>query len=568
MYMYELVQAIPDVNTLLKLEPEQLGSKLLFLLRNRKFQSNIFHPGNLESELWPTSLLPGQQGPYPRDRQAAVSRAWAEAWAWLEGERFVVPAPEINGRNGWRMLSRRAEGFKDEDELAQHMVARTVPKQQAAVDVQPQIEHAGEAPSISPTKGVTKPRVFETATNTYVAEGTAGDGGCGTVYRVTDSDGQRYALKLLRETQSMKLKRFRNELAFCRRSNHARIIKVLDEGALVETRKMPFYVMPLYEETLRTLLRAGLVPGDVLPIFADILDGVEAAHLQGVFHRDLKPENLLVEMPDRRVVVADFGIAHFREEDLLTQVETGPGERLGNFRYSAPEQRNPAAAVDHHADIFALGLILNEMFTGEVPQGTGHRQIASAAPDFAYLDAIVEKMIRQNPKERPSSIADIKNELQLRGVGFVSQQKLDQARRAVVPASNPEDPLGGLDVKAMGFKYTPGYLLFQLQPLPPPLWMQTLTHLQSYRSFVGVAEPARIQPNDYGASVPAQPETVAEVARMVGEWVNAANAEYKQEIVKRAQQEDNRRRAALAEQRRKLEEAALANERLRQASIQ
>jgi len=146
-------------------------------------------------------------------------------------------------------------------------------------------------------------------------------------------------------------------------------------------KRLPFYVMPLYDSSLRKLMEGGVSPGDVLKLFNDILDGVEAAHLQNVFHRDLKPENLLVEMPGRRIVVADFGIAHFEEEDLFTAVKTGD-ERLANYRYSAPEQRTPGGSVDHRADIFALGLILNEMFTGELAQGTAHKLVAAADPNF------------------------------------------------------------------------------------------------------------------------------------------------------------------------------------------
>jgi len=92
---------------------------------------------------------------------------------------------------------------------------------------------------------------------------------------------------------------------------------------------------------------SGVSPSDVLTLFNDILDGVEAAHFQNVIHRDLKPENLLIKMPGRRVVVADFGVAHFEEEDLLTAVRTGVAERLANYRYSAPEQRTTARSADN-----------------------------------------------------------------------------------------------------------------------------------------------------------------------------------------------------------------------------
>jgi serine/threonine protein kinase len=109
----------------------------------------------------------------------------------------------------------------------------------------------------------------------------------------------------------------------------------------------------------------------VLPLFSGILDGVEAAHLLRVTHRDLKPENILCDEKSLPVV-ADFGIAHFEEDIIATAVKTPAGAKMANLSYSAPEQRMRGAAVDLRADIFALGLILNEMFTRSVPQGVGY----------------------------------------------------------------------------------------------------------------------------------------------------------------------------------------------------
>ena len=122
--------------------------------------------------------------------------------------------------------------------------------------------------------------------------------------------------------------------------------------------------------------------------------------------------------------MVDFGIARFTEEALFTAVETRAQDRLANFLYAAPEQRVRGRDVGPVADIYALGLILNEMFTGEVPQGSGHKRIGDVAPQYGYLDTSVDRMIRQSPAERPGSIAEIKRELIARGNEFVSQQKL------------------------------------------------------------------------------------------------------------------------------------------------
>ena len=126
--MYELAQAVTDVEVLLALEPEELGAKLLFLLRKR-FSGEMFLPSNLNNELWSQATLPNQQPCYPRDRETAISLALSEAWAWLEAQGLVVPAADSNGPRGWRRLSRRAQRFESESEFAQYAIARMFPKQ-------------------------------------------------------------------------------------------------------------------------------------------------------------------------------------------------------------------------------------------------------------------------------------------------------------------------------------------------------------------------------------------------------------------------------------------------------
>lgn len=75
--------------------------------------------------------------------------------------------------------------------------------------------------------------------------------------------------------------------------------------------------MPRLAETLRGLMNRSINADQVLPLFAQVLDGVEAAHLLGVIHRDIKPENILHHPHESRLLIADFGIAHFEEEELL-----------------------------------------------------------------------------------------------------------------------------------------------------------------------------------------------------------------------------------------------------------
>jgi hypothetical protein len=120
--MIELTKVIPDVIVLLTLQPEELGAKLLFLLRRRNFPRGNFLPTALNAEIWPDFPLPGQESPYPTNRRAAVDIALAEAWAWLEAQGLIVRAPDSNGDRGWKILSRRAQRFESEAEFAQYVV--------------------------------------------------------------------------------------------------------------------------------------------------------------------------------------------------------------------------------------------------------------------------------------------------------------------------------------------------------------------------------------------------------------------------------------------------------------
>ena len=382
---------------------------------------------------------------------------------------------------------------------------------------------------------------------------------------MTDADGEVFALKLLRDTTTNKRKRFKNELAFCRRNQHDRIIRVVDEGVYADGGKhLPFYVMPLLASTLRKYMQAGISKDQVLRVFSDILDGVEAAHLQGVIHRDLKPENLLVS-EDKRIVVADFGIAHFREEELFTAVETRATDKLANYRYSAPEQRMPGGAVDQRADVFAMGYILNEMFTGDVPHGAGYKRIAEVAPDYAYLDPLVDEMIQQSPTNRPGAVAKIKEELIGRGNEFVAKQRLDAARRAVVADSLPNDPLGGQDIQVLGFAgYADGLVGVRLSAAPPPDW---ITAMQggafSHSSVMGDSNPQTLRFREDQALLKVTPSTAERTIGNFKDWLTQVNYIYRDRLRRKAAEDQRREAERIKKEVQRAEEEARIAEALR-----
>jgi uncharacterized RDD family membrane protein YckC len=138
----------------------------------------------------------------------------------------------------------------------------------------------------------------------------------------------------------------------------------------------PYLVMELVEgPTLRARLEAEgrLSPGEARRVLREISLGLQCAHAAGVVHRDLKPANVLLDAKGQ-AQVADFGLGRLHEaatQELLASgsLRTQEGTIVGTLRYMAPEQRDPQGSVDHRADLYALGVILFELLTGEAPCG-------------------------------------------------------------------------------------------------------------------------------------------------------------------------------------------------------
>lgn len=252
------------------------------------------------------------------------------------------------------------------------------------------------------------------AFDVYTIRSQKAQGGNGKVYEAVNTEGVVVALKVVFRETGRKLARFKNEIAFCEKYGNQNIIKIIDRGTIGEN--FIYYVMPMAQETLRDRLKRKIAPQDAEEIFLNILRGLEVAHKQGAFHRDIKPENILFMDDGNNAVIADFGIAHFCEDDVVTDVKTMATERLANFQYAAPEQRKKgfATQVDGRADIYAAGLILNEMFTGELVGGNNYKKIADIIPEYSYLDEIFERMYCQNPQDRIFPVEDIINEMNIK----------------------------------------------------------------------------------------------------------------------------------------------------------
>lgn len=233
-----------------------------------------------------------------------------------------------------------------------------------------------------------------------------GQGGQGTVL-LAESEGQRYAIKTIQLCKENKIKndRLRKEVEYCRESHSQHIIQIISAEETNDATeknvdgKQLHYVMPYYESTLRDWISKEKSIELKFNLLNQLYDAVSTIHADGVVHRDIKPENVLVDSKGEHLVLADFGIAHFSgSEKTLTK------ELLANRAYFAPEQMKGENQKDvgPAADVFALGLMTNELFTLQVPRGGSFTRIGDVYPLLSDLDGLVERMVCQNPDKRIS----------------------------------------------------------------------------------------------------------------------------------------------------------------------
>lgn len=213
---------------------------------------------------------------------------------------------------------------------------------------------------------VAEPVTMRLIAGRYTVVRTLGAGAMGEVYEVVDDQlEERVALKRILTTAATGQERFRREVKLSRRITHRNVARTFDLG---DDGGVPFLTMELVRgESLEAILeREGPLPIErAVAIALEVARGLAAAHAVGVVHRDLKPGNVLVESESGRVVVTDFGIARAQEAPGEARL-TSDAAVLGTPLYMAPEQLT-GAPIDGRTDLFAFGVMLYEMVTGEVP---------------------------------------------------------------------------------------------------------------------------------------------------------------------------------------------------------
>lgn len=393
---------------------------------------------------------------------------------------------------------------------------------------------------------------IRTAFDEYTLVKQVGEGGNGRVFSAKNTSEENVAIKFVEKNIGKdKIKRFKNEISFCEHHKHKNIVAIQDRGyAYLDDKDYVFYVMPLYSETLKDKIKIGLPHEKILDIFVGLLAGLKFAHEHGSIHRDIKPENIMFAEGSYEPVICDFGIAHFAEEDLLTVVETKATDRMANFQYAAPEQRKKGGDVCFQTDIYALALILNEMFTGEIPQAAGYKRIKDINKDYAYLDDVFEQLFIQEPHQRLYPEDKILSEMKLLADKYKRDQEKLKLQNVINEVVTPED----FEAKIVNVEFTNGNLVFSFDKSLPNEWLQIIRSGDYTHSALMGYEPTDLRAEDYNKLLiplrySASDNSIKTIMKYVKEWVKTTNAKYSETIKRKAYEEqrskENNRKAQI-----------------------
>jgi serine/threonine protein kinase len=259
----------------------------------------------------------------------------------------------------------------------------------------------------------------------YQVSHKLGEGGMGVVYAgVHPEIGKRVAIKVLAPHSASSpdvIRRFKEEARAVNRIRHPNIIDIFAFNQLPDGRH--YFVMEYLEgESLSArLARAPMPLGEARRLLAQICDGLDAAHRAGVIHRDLKPDNIWVATEgttEPRIKLLDFGIAKL--SDLSAGRVTQAGTQLGTPHYMPPEQ-GMGREIDRRADVYALGVVLYEMFAGVLPfdGATSHEVVLKhvtlpPVPPSRHrpispqqMEAVILACLEKTPDGRPGSVKEL-----------------------------------------------------------------------------------------------------------------------------------------------------------------
>ena len=248
----------------------------------------------------------------------------------------------------------------------------------------------------------------------YEIESILGHGGMGAVYKGKQKSLDRaVAIKILppglEDEDTSYVERFKNEAKVMAKFIHPAIVAVHDFG---ETTEGQLYIVMEYvdgTDVQKMIQNQGRLPPEhALAITAHVCDALKYAHERGVIHRDIKPANILINM-EGEVKVADFGLAKADEAGASGLTKTGMA--MGTPDYVAPEALILGVNVDGRADLYAIGVMLYNMLTGNVPRGAFKPASVMLPGIDPRFDAIVQKAMQMDREERYQSSAEIRRDL-------------------------------------------------------------------------------------------------------------------------------------------------------------
>jgi len=241
-----------------------------------------------------------------------------------------------------------------------------------------------------------------------------GRGGMSVVYKARQSSLNRtVALKVLPRRLADEpefVNRFEREATSIAALNHPNIIQIYDKG---QDHKVYFFVMEFVDghDLSRDLSFGPLPLTKTLSISRQICQALAYAHSRGIVHRDIKPQNILIDS-NGFAKIADFGIAQLSSPESVGTALTQQGSAIGTFDYMAPEQKIDASRVDKRADLYAFGVVLYQMLTGQLPHPS-HPVPSQRNPRTPKaMDQIVSKLLQENVELRYPSAEGVLRDLE------------------------------------------------------------------------------------------------------------------------------------------------------------
>ncbi len=286
----------------------------------------------------------------------------------------------------------------------------------------------------------------------YKIEEKLGEGGMGAVYKGVDTMLDReVAIKALRPelaSQTAVVERFRLEAVTLAKLNHPNIASLY---SLFRQGEELYMVLEFVRgATLDTILqKRGALPADeAIPVFCQVLDGINHAHEYGIVHRDIKPANMMLT-ENGKLKVLDFGIARLLGSARMTRA----GNIIGTLEYMAPEQVK-GQETDARSDIYALGMMLYEVLTGKIPFETENefelmklqtetmpalpRTINPDIPE--EVEAAIMQAIAKKPDERFQNAGEFLQELLDAGYSTTGTMRGNTGMHKMRPNSKPSHP--------------------------------------------------------------------------------------------------------------------------------